>query len=336
MPSMLTRRRVGRLGARRSFGYGGLIRTGAGAVGALYRSYKNSQRNSQRRSGKQTNTGFLSTQYDVKQQYRRRRMPRRKRRAWVKKIRMVNTITNKKLGSQFQILRSRVIATAAADTQTSFSCGIYGENGVPATSSDIGIADLFELNNLSGDTGVNNNWWLKSGVIDIEISNVGTDAAANPFTVDCYEIVCRRTVNTQGGVAPAGPNDMFITGFAATQQPILGTNSLISPILPGVTPFQNSIFCTHFKILKKTRVLVSVGQATHFMFRDAKDRRYRYESSSRPVCSPMLYHGFLFILQGVTTSTAYSGAISASCTAIRYYDYVREDTNTTAAGYTNL
>jgi len=315
--------------------YSGLVSAGVGAVGALYRGYKQYQGlRSMFGSKKQSNTGFITNQYDVKTQYRRRRMPRRRRKAWVRKVRMVNAITNNKLGTQLQMFRSFLTGTVPAGNQTSWSAGIYGENGVVATANDFGIDDLAQLNSYSADTSKMNTWHLKSAVVDIEISNIGGDGYNNSFTVDCYEIICRKSVNAQSASAIAGPSDMFVKGFGL--QDLLGTATALGSTTPGVVPFQNAIFCHHFKILKKTRVLLSVGQATHFMFRDAKDRKIYNEPASRPVCSPGLYHGFLFVIQGIVDAGNYASACKFSTTAQRYYTYVNDEKNNVNAGYANI
>lgn len=322
--------------ARRNGGYNfrSLVRTGAGAVGAAYRGYKsfNKGRSSRKRS---SNTGFLTNQYDVKRQYTRKRMPRRKRKAWVKKVRMVKSIMYKDLASQYQMFRSFLTGALAAGNQGVFSGGLYGENGTPATADDFGISDLYSLDTLAGSFGTLNNWDLRSAVLDIEIVNIGNTAGtAGSLTVDCYEIVCRKSLNSQGTAAVVGPADLFNKGFA--MQDKIGTNTVLGSTLPGVVPFQNSNFCQHFKILKKTRILLGVGQATHFMHRDSRKRRYQYDIASRPVCSPGWYHGFMFIVQGVADVGNYATICAYSATVQRYYTYAVNEFNSVQAGYTNI
>lgn len=312
---------------RRNYARSGLFRNAAGAVGAAYSAYrKSSKRSSAMRKG--TNTGFLTNQFDVKRQYTRRRMPRFKRRRWGRFVRKVRACTDKDYASQYQILRSRGTSSAAADAQTAFSCGIYGQNGTPSTANDFGVNDLSQLATLSGDTGLNNMFIMKSAVLDVEITNTGEASV----TVDCYEIVCRKDINSQGTTI-AGPNDLFIDGFS--NQDTLGGNSSVSAAVPGATPFQNSLYTSHFTILKKTRVLLSPGQATHFNYRDAKDRVYKSEQISRAVLQRGWYHGFQFVVQGVTDDSTYAQACEVSYTALRYYTYLQKEVNTIKAGYTN-
>jgi len=313
---------------RSAFRDAGSIATAAYGAYNGYKSFTNTKK------GKKSHTGWLTNQYDVKTQYRRRRMPRRRRKAWVRKVRMVNHIVNNKLGSQYQMLRSFNNQTAMAGNQGFFSAGIYGENGSSSVANDFGIDDLYNLDFKSGETSLINKWSLKSGVLDVEIVNIGSEDNLNTMTIDCYEIICRKDMNAQGSSSFNGPADCFNKSFA--EQDLLGTNTALGASIPGVTPFQASTFCQHFKILRKTRVLLSPGQATHFMYRDAKDRTYVYDQSSRPVCSRGWYHGFLFICQGVATVGDYAGQINYSITAQRYYDYVKVDTNYVAAGYLNV
>lgn len=327
----MTRTRSGALKRRSYFGNGGLVRNLAGAVASGYNMYKRRRtgQNNNNGNGKKLNTtGFITNQYDVKAQYRRRRMPYRKRKRWGRFVRKVRACTNKDFASQYQVLRSRGTSSSVADGQLSFSAGVYGQNGTPSAALDMGSNDLSQLNTLSGDTGLNNTFIMKSAVLDVEMVNTGEASC----TIDAYEIICRKDINSQGAVV-SGPNDLFIEGFAA--QNTLGGNSSLSAAIPGATPFQNSLFCSHFTILKKTRILLSAGQTTHVSLRDAKDRVYKSEQISRAIIQRGWYHGFLFICQGVTTDSQFSAASEISFTAIRYYNYLQKEVNTIAAGYTN-
>jgi len=227
---MLTRRSRYAVG-RRPGGYRGLVRTAVGGAAALYKGYRQYQ--SLRNSNKKSNTGFITNQYDVKTQYRRRRMPRRKRKAWMRKVRMVNTITNNKLGTQTQMLRSHSTGTIAAGSQTALSGGIFGENGTPAIAGDFGISDLFELNSRSADTGLLNVWNVKAGVLDVEITNIGGDSLNNSMTVDCYEIVCRRSLNSQGAAVIVGPDAAFpAEPEPPPPPPVVKSTKLLKPNAP--------------------------------------------------------------------------------------------------------
>lgn len=314
--------------------YGGLVRSGVGALSAAYGAYKgwNAGKGLASRN-KKSRTGFITQQYDVKTQYRRKRMPRRKRKRWMRQVRKVNHIVDNRLGSQYQMFRSFATGTNSNGTQSFLSAGLFGENGTPATAFDMGIDDLYNLNLKNGDTGKINKFHIKSGVLDIELTNLGGEGYNNSLTADVYEIVCRKDLNTQGTTAAAGPSDLMNDGFA--DQDLLGSNTALGATLPGVTPFQNAEFCRHFKIIKKTRVLLSVGQTTHFMLRDAKNRTYRYDSASRPVCSVGWYHGYLIIIQGVVDIGNYASACKYAMTGQRYYDYVQSEVNSVRAGYSN-
>jgi len=296
-----------------------------------WNSAANADRSTRRRTA---NTGFLTNQYDVKNQYRRKSMPRRKRKRYVKFVKRIRSVLYKDLAPQYQMFRSFITGNLANGTQGVFSAGIYGENGVPATSNDMGISDLFQLDTETGVTTLLNSWDLRSAVLDIEITNLPTALFTGTQTVDCYEIICRKAVTTQGAAAIVGPADCFNKGFAL--QNLLGANTALGSTTPGVTPFQCKLFTSHFKILKKTRVLLSPGQATHFMYRDTKKRQYIYENASRPVCAPGWYHGFLFIIQGVCDIGNFATATSYSCTAQRYYTYAVNSQNEVQAGYANI
>jgi len=146
------RRRMAMPVASRGY-YGGLVRAGVGALSAAYGAYKgwNAGKGLASRN-KKSRTGFITQQYDVKTQYRRKRMPRRKRKRWVRQVRKVNHIVDNRLGSQYQMFRSFATGTNTNGTQSFLSVGLYGENGTPGTAIDMGIDDLYNLNLKNGDT----------------------------------------------------------------------------------------------------------------------------------------------------------------------------------------
>lgn len=111
--------------------------------------------------------------------------------------------------------------------------------------------------NATGTIGdfTNRKVMVKSMCLDMHVTNSGS----NTIELDVYQLSMRR--DWPG-------NDSLTTMFdnswtdAATGS---GYGRVIS--LPGVTPFQNSNFCEHFKVLSKRSILMSAGQSTSLQMR---------------------------------------------------------------------
>jgi len=240
------------------------VRPYAGAALRLgVRAYKSWTRNNRRKRG--TAGVGVSTHYDVKTIYRRKRMPRRKRQAWKKFVRKVHAVNLKDLGTKTVVRNESNFVTSSTGGQAVFACCLYGVDGsnLMGTSS-MGTDDLKELVNTASYTP-NQKIHFKSAVLDMTVTNTGNEGSNGVLTeVDVYRYVFRKHCGSTSVL------QAFTDGFAS--QTTIGTGSALSIATRGVTPFQCPEWCSYIKVLSKKKYFLSNGTAFTFQIRDPKNR----------------------------------------------------------------
>lgn len=311
MPYQVARRSRNRAVARRG---GGLMRAMAGgAVGALYRGYKQFRSTRDNGGNKNLSTSApLTTQYDARRLYRYKRMPRRKRRAWVKFSKKVQAVTNA-LGNHYLSYTSTNTQSPLAGSQAFGYALIYGVTGVtPGHGND----DIFKIVPDLGFTA-NKQFKLmfKSATLDAEWSVPTTNTSS--VTLDIYEIICRKDIPSSVG---NNLSDIFFEGISSlTAAP--GAGGALAAGQVGVTPFQSKLFCQNVKILSKTRVLMSPGQTCHKEVRDPKNRTLQYSDSYNWLISKGGWtRGFFWIAEAVTNGVLFSPGFTINYADIRNYN----------------
>lgn len=262
------------------------------------------------RSGKSGETA-VTNQRDYTTQYRKKRMPRRKRKVWRKFVRKVSAVSDRLKGAK-TVLFNDEIRIAYGGITAGQGWGImhlYGRNGTNVTNVENGSADLAEIynndpemkDNFSGAL-VASNGYVKfmNAVIDITMYNPGSQTAE----VDVYKIVY-------------GPNEKQYSSFSQanqdyelTQQNISngGASGTIQLTTRGATPFNlgflQSMLCS--KIIWKKKFLIAAGQSVFFQHRDPKNR-YIKTKDMLGVDTDLTYRGatcsYLFIVKEVNAAT---------------------------------
>lgn len=254
-------------------------------------SYKGSQLYGSIRGVRQGVTG----QHDSVNMYRRKRMPRRKRRRWVKFAKKVNYIINKQV-APCSLVRTVVIQrrAAAINTQLLGVASLYSGYGTNFDLSDDQITLLKDAAlRAYGDSTKFYQAQVKvtSAVLDITFENLA-DAADNASTpswftstkvdaeVDIYELQCIRDVMIQDATQNNRDIYDFIINCTNEQpRPTTGDDSAgavigstLSSTNVGWTPFQSSKFCKYFKVLKKTKKYLTPGGYFTYQIRVPMDK----------------------------------------------------------------
>lgn len=247
---------------------------------------------------KQSESSILSTQHDVSSRYRRKAMPRRRRKKWVGFVRKVNAVVQKAQGLSTYTESTSANLTSAVNSTGAMGVGLYNVGGDMNEVSDMfvdkygaGIAPQTKLT-------------IKSAVLDVTIANTGTALAI----IDCYILVCRKPYSSAVSI-----DSQFTTNF--NQQ---GTTSSKSVTNPAVTVFGNPNFCKYWKVLSKKEIMLGAGQVTTMQLRDARDRLVQ---GIRLTSEPQYLRGakaYFFNFHGIPENNAGTARLAATALTWSY------------------
>jgi len=274
----------------------------------------------------------ITNQFDVKRMYRaRRRKPRRVIKRWRKFQRRVQRAISSEIPTQIELFRGHLDITATAGTQQMFGCVLYGEAGSNAAANDLGAQDLKQVVNDSNNliTTNTNKLQFKSAYLDLYLTNTGQTPAATTIYVDIYTVYCRKDVYQYNGVSD------FCANTYADSTTLAGGTALASTVF-GVTPFQNPMFCSHFKIGEVKRVVLENGQTYNIQMKDHKIRNYYFGKTEKVVCLKGWTKGFLCVFKGAAGYNAQDVASNLAIECLRTYTFDYFQTTAQSAGYRNV
>ena len=307
-------------------GGAGLIRNIAGGAVSAYNAYNSyKQRRGNDGAAKQASTSApLTTQFDSRRLYRFKRMPKRKRRAWVRFSKKVQAVTNL-LGNNYLSYTSVGNQSVAAGTQAYSHSLIYGVDGV---STGFGIRDIaVVVSDLGVATTDQAKLMFKSVSLDAEWNADPSNTSS--ITLDIYEIIVRKDISRS---TANNISDMFYLGIFELDT-VPGAGGSLQANQVGVTPFQSKLFCQNIKILSKTRVRMSPGQTCHKELRDPKNRRIMYTpATSQLLAKGGWTRGFFWIAEAVTNGTDFSPAFKINYADIRTYNVQVDDPSKSGGG----
>lgn len=250
----------------------------------------------------------ITGQHDRQVQYKKRRMPKYKRRRWVNFVKRVTAATQNRKGTRtFVFNRTTEVTAAAATVQTVVSCMLYGRNGVNVSNTvnaEHGMSDLFDIFNnasYSDSTKIQ----LMSGLCDITMTNTGTTG----IEMDIYEVYFRKS-NT------AYDNNYNAIVQAQAETVTLGAANSLEITDRGVQLFDIPQFMrnTGCTIFKKVKVFIPVNGTTTYQIKSNKnwfiDRTQAENSTSATPAGlggyimPYKTRGIIAVFKGVTGGTA--------------------------------
>lgn len=250
---------MGRMYKRSRSRWAPYIRAGARVAGRL--AYNVGKSYVKSRFSKRSTTTGVTNQYDRKTVYRRRRMPRRRRRRWVRFVKRVQAVEDKALATKTLVFNSGDSQEWADGSQRFICMHLYGKNG---GGGELGAGDVWVM--AKNDPNANEScegMRFTSAIIDTTVYNGGETS----LEFDVYEMY------------PTGKN--HITPSWTSDQQYVEVNT------PGVDNVYNNIDilergCTPFdfpmmtklgwRILKKTKYIMSPGQTFTYQHRDPKNR----------------------------------------------------------------
>lgn len=249
---------------------------------------------------KQIESKVISTQHDVANRYRKKRMPRRRRRRWVSFVKKVRAVELAAQPLQFYGYSRLDRVTGAVNVQTYES---YMIGGTTVTNND----ELYQIFQQAYNTGsvadaVEHQIIMKSISLDIQITNTGTAGAV----IDVYRVLCRKTFNTATTV-----DAQFTQALGELAAPTGGGS--VTTTNASITAFDAPNWCSYWKILNKKEILLGAGQVTTMQLRNAKNKRIDGKNlSTSPQAIPGYTMAYFFMIRGVPENNAGTGRLAAT------------------------
>lgn len=229
----------------------------------------------------------ITNQYDRALIYKKRRMPRRKRKIWKRFKRKVYAVSEKSLGTKTVLFNTRVEDAFFTEIgnltrQSCFNVALYP---FYSNSKDY-LRDVYKI--ASNDTQVDavGKILFQSAVLDLTVCNtsVANAESGNPIPaieVDLYEIIASTNFEDLTGGSSGDLLECFDTSEA--QVPVINStvpNDSLNQYQRGCTPFDIPAALGKFrlKILKKTKYFLAPGQTFTYQLRDPKRHVYNKQN----------------------------------------------------------
>lgn len=208
----------------------------------------------------------VTDQYDRKLIYRKKRMPRRMRKRWRKKKRGFDAMLMKRLATK-TIVFNDTLTTGdwVGSDQRNVLIHLYGKNGTDRAALEQGTHDVYDvLNNDPLTNETIEKAVFESAVLDFTCANTGQST----LEVDVYEFY---SGGLRNHVTPNWGTDQ---ASAQVDVPSPGGGPWNMNLdNRGVSPFEFPLMGRYgWKILKKTKFLLSPGKSFTYQHRDPKNR----------------------------------------------------------------
>lgn len=222
----------------------------------------------------------ITAQHDSKTVYKKKRMPRRKRKRWAKFVKKVAAATDDRGTQTFLFNRAHSETTSAkvgGVGQQSIICAhLYGKNGA-IEAKELGNRDLFSICNDLVANGVDDSAKIRftSAVLDITVTNQKNPAIPEndyegPLEVDVYHIIypSNKQLIVNGLVAAFDAATLKVNGGWGLPKVNIADR--------GATPFDigQCMSITGLKILNKKKYYMGYGQAFTYQIRDPRNRTF--------------------------------------------------------------
>lgn len=279
------------LGKRVREGYNSLINMARTRSGRSYRGNNYMRRNVRQRvtprvaRGVQSGLG-VTVQHDARSIYRKKTMPRYRKKRWKRFKRKINAVSEKDLGSRTVVFnKSQAFTNSTSGNHGLAYCALYSAGGV-------GDSFMSDMVNMSGYENVDGNpthaagadiqkstkFLFQSGVLDVTFRNtsyknvggVATLASEAKLEVDVYELI---SSNTWSSTAATRSDITACLSYGAGSTDNLGGGGLgIGYQARGSTPwdFPTALSYYRLKILKKTKYFVNNSDVFTYQVRDPK------------------------------------------------------------------
>ena len=290
--------------------YGSRALAAYGTYAAVKRNqYRSTTRTKTKRKRSSGETAFLTYDNDFKTDYRYKRMPRRKRRAWKKFSKKVNAVINKSQGLK-KHLYSYVYTNVNLINQTyPSSAMLYTPDArVADLNADMGQffreilgATLFDTITNFGAADAQKVIRFESAQLEVTWRNT----SENPVIIDLYYVRCRKDYGLTNIDVYNNPEGIFALGFDKqglvrdVENNVQVFNAGQSASMFGTTPFQSPLFCQHYKILSKRKITIAPGNTVSKTLKDPRNRYINSGEQRARICKRNQTHGYFWQFYGV-------------------------------------
>lgn len=248
------------------------VELGAKAAGQFKRKFDDSVDRARKKARVEPG---ITSQHDSRLQYSKRRMPRRRRRAWKSFYKKFKAAELKAIGTSTVLRNDQVNEFATYDAsaspsrlQTVAAACLFGK--VSSTTTG-GWNDMATI--VADDSRLNGSakMLFSTGILDVTVTNTATNTVN--LEVDVYHIRCAGTGQPRD--LTNNPYDYF-TNAAAQTGTMGGTLNIFSR---GATPFEfpAAIKLGRWKIIKKYKHFITNGQCFTYQVKDP--RNWVYDTS---------------------------------------------------------
>lgn len=291
---------------RSSFGTSGLIRNVFRTGMGLRRAFSNTRTSTKRRSSEMQP---LTSEKDVRTVYRKRRMPRRKRKAYVRKIKGFRSLQMRNEPSRIFMYVNATGEDSGANTSNYFG-NFYGLCSQDGYSNSLRkVYNQFTNNTAADQKAFASHLRIDHMSLTIILRNSTTAVVGGSGVIDLdvYKVVCIKDI----------PNSVWVDGtdIQAMLQTLAGrlntavgqdievgdTGTGIATTASGNVNSVGSMlwntpnFLRYWKILKQTKIQISPGQIIQLNMRTSRNKIASYEE-----CSPSSSSGRLAAKKGLT------------------------------------
>lgn len=297
------------------------------AASLAYRAYNSYTKTKSRniRSRENVTTG----QKDFTNQYRFKRMPRRKRKKWVSFKRKVNAVVNKRTSRTFLFNDAlNIDDTTVSHLSPHFaSVCIAGCNGTEDSSSattihqQAGFRDLKKIIDALGSGQMTNRrFYCKSMILDVTLFNHGN----RPVEIDVYDIAANKDVTLGNSIASnltSYPTNDFYQVYESGAS-LQAVGGIVGSVLANraFTPFSIPVCSSLLKIYRKRKFMVPPGSSVFLQRRVSKD--WCFNSSGKDDMSMLkgITQGFFIVGKSVVNPDVVDSNFGLSIGASRTYN----------------
>lgn len=259
----------------------------------------------------------VTANYDRSTQYRKKRMPRRKRKAWAKFFRKVKAANLKLLGTRTVVFNSQMQTNVTAATQAVQVFALYGKNGDVDSVNSVGFRDLSRIFSNDPELNAENKSALfGSGIVDFTMHNTGN----TQLEVDLYELYTYGM--DHGGSYFTDQQDAELVTPTIAGTPLTLTTR-------GATPFDFPVMIKKgYKIYRKTKYFLPPGNTATAQYRNPRNHKVtgnQVLTNSADFHYRKLTKVYVFIFKSVA-GTIEDGQLTVGVTRKFMYK-ILEDTN---------
>lgn len=233
----------------------------------------------------------LTNQYDRANIYKKKRMPYRKRKRWVKFVNKVRAVENKTLGTRTRVFNNRILitspdlGTSTTPKQLFQSLTLYGNMDDATAHPQLGQVrnDIRQLLVDDPDIATSGKVQMISGIFDMTLVNASVDAFNNAMGIelDVYLIRASSRFEVVTGGTDAWGSLEAIMNNSLTATDAIGSKSKLNVDDLGATPFDftTALSWAKIKIISKKKYFLPSGNQMTYQIRDPKNRMLSKEKT---------------------------------------------------------